>query len=111
MITDPSTGQAITYIPFSLYENTESAPVALRVTPQSATDVLEVSDAPEVTVWARIGAGAWFDLSSNPVSLSPYFESFLDFEIKAIAAASVPGLSRIELFLGVRRSGAAAWLA
>lgn len=109
MITD-SSNNPITYIPFSLYEGTESDPVSLRVTPQAETDVLEVSDSPEVTIWAKIGAGAWFDLSANPIELAPYFESFLDLQIKAVAAESVPGLVRIELFMGVRAGAAAAWL-
>lgn len=109
MITDTNNDE-ITYIPIELQEGGESLPVIVRVFPDSAEDVLTVDNAPDATIWAKIGAGAWFDLAVSPVDLEPYFESFLEIQLKAIAAEDVPGLSRVELFLGVRSQSPAAWL-
>ncbi len=109
MITDTS-GNVINLIPLVLTEGGETSPVTIRVVPETENETLEAEAAAEVVLWGKIGLGAYQNLSTNPLDVSEYFGEFTDVEIKAIAAESVPGVTRRYLFLGSRSGAAAGWL-
>lgn len=108
MITDID-GNEISYIPISLAEGETSPPVILRITPELETDILRGTSLPEALMLGSFEGGAYLDLEENPVTLAPYFGSYIDLLLKIQAGASVPGVSRFYLFLGVKRSSPAGW--
>lgn len=106
---DPANGETARYIPINLIEGETSGEVTLNVYPEQDPATLRASSSPDATIWAKIGAGVYQDLSTNPLDLSPFADSFTPVTFKVEAAANVPGVTRLRLTAGIGRPKAAAW--
>lgn len=110
MITDPTSGEIVSYVPLYLQEGEESVPVTLRVAPETAEALLRATTDVAATILARIAPGGYQDIAVTPLDMSAYFGSFADVDFKVIAADPLPGITRVLLSAGIGRNAAAAWL-
>jgi hypothetical protein len=110
MITDPITGNVVEYVPLNLGEGEESAPFTLRVAPEAEDAFLQAPADSRVTIMARIAPGAFQDLSTDPLDLSGYYGSHADVDFKIVAAAPLPGVTRVLISAYIPIRSAAAWL-
>lgn len=95
-ITD-TTGAAITVVAMSLIENTESAVLVVRVPCLAGQYLAADGDASAQVLARRTGTLASFlDISSTPISLTPYAGQTVEFDLK-VKALAVVGLKRVAI--------------
>jgi len=97
VITDTS-GNALTSIPLTLAESSESSVMTVRV-PCVAGQFLSAAIDASAKVLARLAGsgGAFVDLAVAPISLTPYAGGTRDFELKVQALAIAGSLVRVAL--------------
>lgn len=109
MITDPITGERVSYIPLYLQEGEESDPITLRVAPEVENGLLQATVNAAATVMARIAPAAFQAIGAAPLDMAPYFGGFADVEFKIVASDPLPGVTRVLLSAGIAKRAAAAW--
>lgn len=110
MITDPSNGNVVSFIPINLTEGEESDSLTLRIAPEVEEGLLRGRLDPAAAVWARIAPAAWQAIGVTPIDLSSFFGSSVDVDFKIVAASPLPGVTRVLIGAGISRVSAAAWL-
>jgi hypothetical protein len=109
MITDPVTGNVVSFVPLYLMEGEESGEITLRVAPEIEDGELGGTVSPSATILAKIAPGAFQDIGAIPLDMSAYFGSFADVVFKIVAADPLPGVTRVLLSAGIPTQSAAAW--
>lgn len=110
MLADPTTGERVSYIPVNIIEGGESAPVTLTITPEVEGAEMSTPVSPSAAVWGRISPDAYQNLAVTPLDLSAAFGSSVDVDFKVIAAAPLPGVTRVVIPARIPKRQAAAWL-
>lgn len=100
-------GSTIGYISLSLVSGGESAPFSISIDEITGGE-LKSGKAETAALWGKIGVGAYQELFTNPIDLTPYIGDVLSVDIKAKADAGAVGLNRVFNSLNVKQAGTAA---
>jgi hypothetical protein len=84
-------GNPITALPLSLVENTDSATLVIRVACKANQYLAAEENSAAQVLARRHGTADFADLATDPISLTPYAETTVDFDLK-IHAGSVTGI-------------------
>lgn len=109
MITDPDTGQTVTFVPVNLVEGGESDVITLDIAPEVSGALLRSGVDASAKIKARISPSAFQDIGASPLDLSAFFGSSVAVDFKVVAATPLPGVTRSYLSAGISKQAAAAW--
>jgi hypothetical protein len=105
-------GKRIGYLNFDLSDGESSGVVVLNVVPAVGYELVASPTDADVEIQAReTGSGDPFvDIGASPIDLSAYTpETPVQFDFKAVAAATLTDVRRVAIFLAVSSQQAAGW--
>jgi hypothetical protein len=105
-----SAGNELLYWPVGAVKAGEDSPTLDIQVLCEPGSILSCETNGEGTVFAKEGAGAYRDLSTNPFDLTPFGVGYHTFTIYFHASVDVEEMTRVPLTVGLVVEGAAGWV-